>query len=464
MADLFDNSAAIGNALGRGVGSFLGDRLDELAQHRTAQLHQRQKQAQQHQTSSLLQNLGFAPEEAAFVSTLPDKYQADFVSAYLSNLPAQSQQSSQESSPLQVPQDNVAQRLSTLGVQSPSERQEAQNVSKILSDPVMAQLFKQSADKVPLTVEPPLAKNKNQPVSEAPKPTVKRPTLADALSQRQDLNKQQSKQQLDEEKRIQKETLPYYNEVLKADRSAYDSEKRLKRMTTLIEKGSLPISTFYKLFKNLEEHVSPTTGAAVGAGIGGLAGSAATLPAGGVGGIAISPIGAAVGGAIGGLVQPVASLLRSAQQFTSPDTDEFEKLSNDFVRDAKGIFGSRITDADLKVFLSMVPTLAQTDNGKKAIIRNMDNFLKGVHVKAEVMKDIVKENNGKRPANLEILVEERARPQLEKLSNDFELGLDKAIKVAEKTPAKKQLYPQANTNKKTALPGLAISTLARSNE
>ena len=123
--------------------------------------------------------------------------------------------------------------------------------------------------------------------------------------------------------------------------------------------------------------------------------------------------------AIGGLLSPVASLLRSAQKKTSPNLEQFEKLSNDFIKDAKAIFGSRITDNDLKAFMATIPTLGQTDEGKLAIINNMKMFNKASRIRAEAVKDIIRENGNRRPHNLQILVEDRIKPQLDQLSKDF---------------------------------------------
>lgn len=205
----------------------------------------------------------------------------------------------------------------------------------------------------------------------------------------------------------QKETQEYYDSVLNTEKEAKKSDDRLNRMSKLIEKGNLPFSTFYNVFKNIEEHVSPAAGAAAGAALGAA-----------FGGIGAAP-GAVVGGALGGLISPVVSVLRSVQRYTSPDTEEFEKLSNQFISGAKSIFGARITDQDLKAYMAQIPTLSNTDEGKKAIINSMKIANEAEHVRADVMKKIIKENKGRRPANLPILVEEEAASKLDKLSKEF---------------------------------------------
>lgn len=202
-----------------------------------------------------------------------------------------------------------------------------------------------------------------------------------------------------------KETKKYFENALDLEKAADFSDIRLNKMENLIKKGGLPVAAFYNLFKNLEESVPSAYGAAAG----GVAGNI-IVPGG---------IGAAVGSAIGGLLSPVASLLRSAQKKTSPNLEQFEKLSNDFIKDAKAIFGSRITDNDLKAFMATIPTLGQTDEGKLAIINNMKMFNKASRIRAEAVKDVIRENGNRRPHNLQILVEDRIKPQLDQLSKDF---------------------------------------------
>ncbi len=234
------------------------------------------------------------------------------------------------------------------------------------------------------------------------------------------LDHEQRKQLQKEEAVAQKETQKYYDQVLSVDKAAKESDARLDRMIKLVNEGSLPFSAYYSGLKNLEEHVAPTTaagaGGAIGTVLGGLAGAGATV---GIGAAPAAVIGGAIGTAIGGLISPVVGVLRSIQRLTSPDTEEFEKLSAQFISGAKAIFGSRITDQDLKAFMSQIPTLSNTDAGKKKIIRSMKIANEAEHVRAKAMKEIIKENDGRRPANLPILVEERAQPELDMLAEKF---------------------------------------------
>lgn len=213
-----------------------------------------------------------------------------------------------------------------------------------------------------------------------------------------------------------KETKDYYDQTLAAAEAAKFADRRLDQMEKLINEGSLPVASMYKIFKNLEEKYTPTEAAKAGGLVGGGAGFLLGGPIG-------AAAGAAIGGGVGALISPVATMLRYGQRGISPDTQEFEKLSAEFIRDVKSIFGSRITNLDLETFLKSIPTLENTDFGKKAIIKNMRIFNKGKEARVKVMNDIIKENGGKRPFDLHAQVEERVAPMLDRISKQFNAGI-----------------------------------------
>jgi len=218
-----------------------------------------------------------------------------------------------------------------------------------------------------------------------------------------------------EQTAINKAEKPYIDKVTAYKEAADDAEKRLDKMETLVKRGNLPYSGYYNTLKSLEEHVTPLTGAGAGAAIGGALGLA-----GGPLAPASATIGSAIGGGIGAAVTPIVQTLKALQRgVTATDTEEFEKLSNDFVRNAKAIFGSRITDADLRTFMSTVPTLSQTDEGKLAVIKNMKSFNKAAQARYKAMRDIIKENGNKIPADIQFEVEDRAKPELDKIAQEF---------------------------------------------
>ena len=177
----------------------------------------------------------------------------------------------------------------------------------------------------------------------------------------------------------QKEARGWYSELLTKGKNRKEGMDRLNKMEKLVDKGGLPIATFYNLYKNLEES----------------------------------------SGHLSSIINPVGTLLRSIQRQTSPNTEMFEKLSNQFIKGAKDIFGSRITDNDLKAYMAQIPTLGNTDEGKRAIIKDMQSAYEAEDLMQWYAKRIIKENGGKIPNDLQAQVEERTGPELDRLAAKF---------------------------------------------
>lgn len=107
----------------------------------------------------------------------------------------------------------------------------------------------------------------------------------------------------------------------------------------------------------------------------------------------------------------------------SADSQELEKLSNDFLKSAKNVFGSRLTNFDVQTFLSTVPSLAQTKEGRSRVIRNLELFNQGSFAREKALRDILKENKNIPPLDLAEQVEARIQPQLDAIANDFKAGV-----------------------------------------
>lgn len=225
-----------------------------------------------------------------------------------------------------------------------------------------------------------------------------------------------------------KETKPYYDEVVRDDKAAQKIETDTNRMLHLIDKGKLPDPVLYKQLKDLEESATPLKSAGTFAGAGATAGALG-------GGALAGPPGAVVGGLLGSLAGGLAGLAFSQNATHKigkvrkefPDTEEFEKLSANFISGAKAVFGNRVTNQDLIFFMQTVPTLMNTENGKRAIIRNIKLASEATRARYKAMKEIIKDNNGHRPIDIAIQVEEKVTPQLDKLAQQFKEGFTENI-------------------------------------
>jgi|SRR5690348_5636214 hypothetical protein len=219
--------------------------------------------------------------------------------------------------------------------------------------------------------------------------------------------KQVRKEERDKQKEINASTQKYYDSVLDNGKAAKNNLKRIKRLEELSLNGSLPPAELYKFVTKIEEGApNPVYGAAAGAYAGGQIGG---------------PVGAVAGGALGAFLGPLAGTVKAVLARQYKDTEEFEKLSADFIRDAKGIFGGRITDADLAAFFQSIPTLNQTKEGRLKIMKNMKAFNEAAVAEQDALEEIIKENGGERPSDLRFRVQKRVEEKINKAAKDFEI-------------------------------------------
>jgi len=106
----------------------------------------------------------------------------------------------------------------------------------------------------------------------------------------------------------------------------------------------------------------------------------------------------------------------------NPDSQEFDKLSTDFLRNAKEIFGARVTNFEMDKFLKSIPTLSQTKEGRDRVIRNLQLFNRGAQIRLEGMQDVIQENGGVPPYDLGEQIEAKIGPQLDTLTQEFIAG------------------------------------------
>jgi molybdenum-dependent DNA-binding transcriptional regulator ModE len=190
----------------------------------------------------------------------------------------------------------------------------------------------------------------------------------------------ETKEQRIKQHHIDKETLPVYKEIAGAAKGARSTNPILARMQTLLSEGNLPNAAFYNLANKWGSYLGLNASSLAGA-----------------------------------------------------DAQEFDKLSVEFLKNAKDIFGSRLTNYDVQTFLKSIPSLSQTDEGKQRIINNLTNINKAASIRDEAMERIIENNGGERPRNLATLIEREVGPQLDQIAESFAQGtpLGKPIRQAE---------------------------------
>lgn len=132
-----------------------------------------------------------------------------------------------------------------------------------------------------------------------------------------------------------------------------------------------------------------------------------------------------------GEISPLAQRLKLVPK----DTQRFQKTVNDFIKDAKGIFGSRVTNFDLQAFKSRLPTLLNTKEGREEIIQQMDilNEIESNYVKAL--------QNVYRNYGLGKITEEQASTIAEEMVADREQELRDRLQNIGNEPSNNQLPP-----------------------
>jgi hypothetical protein len=366
-----DIGSSMSQDIGKGIGTGLNSLLDQYSQNKMRSLLERQQQQQreqeQKQRYEAFSNIGYSPDQINLLNQLDKK---DLFKALSTLIPGDEEQGGIELSPLEQlfstsnnpkqihPRNAIERNI----VKSLGKNDVSENINQM--EPSDRRRTKNAIGK-----RPPFAGY------ESPEMIQKRELAERKFEQKEKHFKENlsSKEQL----AVDKETLPVYREINQSAKAAKNNDIRLDRMDKLIDKGNLSDARFAAAMNGLEK--SPHFGGAF-----------------------------------------VSGMLKAA--FYHPDAQEFEKLTNDFLKDAKEIFGSRLTNFDVESFLKTVPSLIQTDVGKKRVIRNLRLLNDVSRRRQEVMDNIIEENNGRRPRNLESLVERRLSPYLDSMAEEFKIG------------------------------------------
>lgn len=362
----------LASSLGASLGTGLGQALQTMMGQKLQQLAQRQESARAAQG---LEALGISAPEAEQISLLPRELQSAVVRNYLQE--AEATGLGEALATLQEPTIGLMGGLRAL--------QEPTAISPEVQPEVGVPEEITAPERVRVPKEIPIAKEVE---------ALERPSITDILRRPRISPEQQLKvaqlrqvQQREERKRqheIDLETKDLYKDVNKSARAAIENSRRLGRMEELVKEGKLSRPGFHNLLSTINK---------------GLFGFGLNL-----------------------------------HFLESPQSQEFMKLSNEFLKNAREIFGARVTDNEVRVFLQMVPTLSQSDEGKRRVIYNMEAINDAARMRKKAMDDLIAENDGRRPANLESLIDQRIDPQIDALAERFKKGY--TVEPAKKEPKK----------------------------
>lgn len=120
----------------------------------------------------------------------------------------------------------------------------------------------------------------------------------------------------------------------------------------------------------------------------------------------------------------------------NPDTEEYRKLEFDWLKDAKNYFPGQVRTFEAQSFLKSIPGLMISDKGKIAVAKYLDAQADAKILVYDTIKQIIKENGGKVPDNLDFETYDRIGDRL----SDFGAKAKEAIDEAENLGPKLRMY------------------------
>lgn len=362
-------AASLGQAIGGGVNKAFLDILNGIAQNKISQLEDRQ-QPFRAQGESPLRDLRLISEQyqpqqglsPQALDTIKESQQPSLQDALgiLSN-------QQQPKAPKQSIEQQPRQPRAPQQTEKPKATTFPKDTAK-LSDKQIDKILNSAGPKTPKRVQ-----KAEQIVQENPDPVKHAQVVEKQNKKISKIPKLSEKQQL----AADKETKAFFDEIHKSAKAAKEGNLRLDRMIELIKDGNLTWPSVASFLDTVEKGI-PLWDSNIGLDF---------------------------------------------HWLENRDSQEFRKLSNDFIKNAKDIFGARVTNQDLISFMKTVPTLSQTDAGKVRVIRNLRLMNEIAIVKKKAMDEIIDENDGERPRNIESLVEKRTQDQVDAISEKFKKGI-----------------------------------------
>jgi len=103
----------------------------------------------------------------------------------------------------------------------------------------------------------------------------------------------------------------------------------------------------------------------------------------------------------------------------NPDAEQFEKLSQELMKNITGTYGSRILQTEVVSFMKSIPTLMNSPEGQKRLIEQWKILNEGKKIYYDAYKDIRKETPNRLPPDLHERVIDKAEERLDSLSEKF---------------------------------------------
>lgn len=108
-------------------------------------------------------------------------------------------------------------------------------------------------------------------------------------------------------------------------------------------------------------------------------------------------------------------------------SQEYQKIAQTFLRDAKTYLGSRISNFELEQFLKTIPSLSQSPEGRKRVISNLKRFNRISLEYSNALKSVIKENKGIPPLDLLEQVDDKVEKKMDHYADLFKKDLARPV-------------------------------------
>lgn len=111
----------------------------------------------------------------------------------------------------------------------------------------------------------------------------------------------------------------------------------------------------------------------------------------------------------------------------NPESQEFQKIQQGFLKNIKQYFTGNISNYEVQQFLTTIPTLSQSPEGRKRVISGLKYVARAKEEYYKTYEEVLKEHGGVPPYDIQEEIERRIDPKIEKLAQKFREDLAKPV-------------------------------------
>ena len=119
------------------------------------------------------------------------------------------------------------------------------------------------------------------------------------------------------------------------------------------------------------------------------------------------------------VVATVEGLGLNVPAFLGADAETYQKLSADFIKNLKDVFGSQVRVAEMNAFLKTLPTLMNSPEGRDRLLTNMIRISEARIHAGDVMDRLLEENEDVPTLNLKRRVNKEIKPYMDNMWEQF---------------------------------------------